>query len=1210
MSLDKITIESISYKFIKKYNTYINHYKIKFNQQPSNYLSTIEYLHDTISEVLSKFKENAENDDKLKIFISHPELSHPISLPFLDKDDLTVEMIVNQISKVLQSNRKLEFDDKITFTTSLLKIPRGSGRLDNFIIRKQSIVQVKDEKDNLCALRAIVIAKALADKDILLYNKIRDSRNNLQTIEARKLAFSLGFSDNTPVGLKEIEIVEKHLNEYQIIVIDSIMLNNIVYMGNEKRKKLVLYIHNNHYYVIKSLPAFFNTKFFCMKCKSPYNKFHKHKCNKVCKRCNNKYCLENNGNFKCEFCNLYCKNEICLAMHLEKVCGKITLCNICNKLNYYKHSCNGKYCRFCKEHVDEKHKCYIKKDSLNAKSTSKGYVFFDYEAMTVNGYHIPNLIVAHKKCKACTSNKNCNSECGEYIFYNNDDFCMWLFEQKNFTAIAHNMKSYDGYFLLQYIVKNVLPKEKLPEILLNGSKILVLKFSNVKVIDSINFIPMALAKFPKTFGIKELKKGYFPHFFNLPENQQYVGPYPNPSFYGAEYMSNSDNENFFKWYHSKKEETFDFQKELLEYCRSDVEILMQSCLTFRELFMQITKLDDKDSGVDPFESCLTIASACHLVYRRNFMPKNSIALIPDFGYNKSDKCSYKALIWLKYVSISNNIFIHHAKNGKEKRIGNYKLDGWCEETQTAYEFHGCVYHGCKRCFTSDTFNPILNETMGKTYLKHVERINFIKTKVKLVEIWECEYEEKLKNDIFFKEYVKSIRHIRPPLNPRSALSGGRTNAIELYYRGSAGYIDFTSLYPYVQKYGQFPIGHPTIITENFKSLDNYFGLVYCRILPPQNLYIPLLPYHTNNKLMFPLCATCANTLSSDCNHLPHERELEGTWVILEVLKAIEKGYQITQINEIWHFDETSVYNKEIQKGGLFSDYVNTFLKIKQQAAGFPNWVKSAEDKQKYIQNFYKREGIQLEIDKVIENNGLKAIAKLMLNSQWGRYAMQTNKTQSKFISEPLEVMRMFLNKQYEIKDLVFPSDELSIIFYENKAEMNWGSNQTNVILAAFVTCQARLKLYSELEKLDKRVLYFDTDSIIYKKCDGCYEPPIGDFLGDFTNEIDPSEGNEIVEFVSAGPKNYAYRLDSGLSQCKVKGFTLNYSASKLIDFDKIKLIVSKNNEIKEHIEQNTIVRNKKDWSLKSRNYLKVYRLVYDKRVILSDLTTIPYGYKL
>ncbi len=75
------------------------------------------------------------------------------------------------------------------------------------------------------------------------------------------------------------------------------------------------------------------------------------------------------------------------------------------------------------------------------------------------------------------------------------------------------MKSYDGFFIMNFIIKNLLPTDILPDILLNGSKLLVIKFMGIKIIDSINFIPMSLSKMPKIFGLSELKKGYFPHFF-------------------------------------------------------------------------------------------------------------------------------------------------------------------------------------------------------------------------------------------------------------------------------------------------------------------------------------------------------------------------------------------------------------------------------------------------------------------------------------------------------------------------------------------------------------------------------------------------------------------------------------------------------------------------------------------------------------------------
>jgi hypothetical protein len=70
------------------------------------------------------------------------------------------------------------------------------------------------------------------------------------------------------------------------------------------------------------------------------------------------------------------------------------------------------------------------------------------------------------------------------------------------------------------------------------------------------------------------------------------------------------------------------------------------------------------------------------------MSPNTIGIIPENGYNPNQKTSNKAMMWLKYLSETQNIHIKHAKNGSEVKYGNYFLDGVCEETKTIHEFHG------------------------------------------------------------------------------------------------------------------------------------------------------------------------------------------------------------------------------------------------------------------------------------------------------------------------------------------------------------------------------------------------------------------------------------------------------------------------------------------------------------------------------------------
>ena len=154
----------------------------------------------------------------------------------------------------------------------------------------------------------------------------------------------------------------------------------------------------------------------------------------------------------------------------------------------------------------------------------------------------------------------------------------------------------------------------------------------------------------------------------------------------------------------------------------------------------------------------------------------------------------------------------------------------------------------------------------------------------------------------------------------------------------------------------------------------------CKVIPPRGLYIPVLPVKSNGKLIFSLCRSCAeDRLQSTCTHIDNEREFKGTWVTDKLKKALGKGYRISKIYEVWHFDEVSQYDLQSKTGGIFTEYVNTFLKIKQEASDWPQWCTTDDLKQKYIDEYYEREGILLDVDNIKNNPGLRRLAKLMLN---------------------------------------------------------------------------------------------------------------------------------------------------------------------------------------------------------------------------------------
>ena len=87
----------------------------------------------------------------------------------------------------------------------------------------------------------------------------------------------------------------------------------------------------------------------------------------------------------------------------------------------------------------------------------------------------------------------------------------------------------------------------------------------------------------KTFDLT-CKMGYYPPFFNTANNLDYVGPYPEPNFYGADYMSGYELAHFLEWYEEQKDKIFCNKQGLLSYCMHDVNVLRQACCAFRNLF--------------------------------------------------------------------------------------------------------------------------------------------------------------------------------------------------------------------------------------------------------------------------------------------------------------------------------------------------------------------------------------------------------------------------------------------------------------------------------------------------------------------------------------------------------------------------------------------------------------------------------------------------
>ena len=155
---------------------------------------------------------------------------------------------------------------------------------------------------------------------------------------------------------------------------------------------------------------------------------------------------------------------------------------------------------------------------------------------------------------------------------------------KTRTVIAHNGAGYDNKFILQYcLFKGLTPSSFIRQ----GSRITYMTFKKygIRFIDSYHFFLQPLTDLSNTYNIDTLK-GHFPHLFNRPENQNYIGNIPAEEMFGVKNMSPTHYTNDFKpWYETQKNITdWNFKKEMVTYCRADVELLSKTILKFRKMY--------------------------------------------------------------------------------------------------------------------------------------------------------------------------------------------------------------------------------------------------------------------------------------------------------------------------------------------------------------------------------------------------------------------------------------------------------------------------------------------------------------------------------------------------------------------------------------------------------------------------------------------------
>jgi hypothetical protein len=211
-----------------------------------------------------------------------------------------------------------------------------------------------------------------------------------------------------------------------------------------------------------------------------------------------------------------------------------------------------------------------------------------------------------------------------------------------------------------------------------------------------------------------------------------------------------------------------------------------------------------------------------------------------------------------------NVPIQHIGNSEKEYFDqNTKrfLDGFSKYGNKVFQFHGCYFHGCPKCFAADAIHPTRNVPYGLLYEKTIAHSNELKKFYKernVYEIWECDFKQQYQ----ITQYDKDLCNII--LDREELFYGGRTEVFSAYANDTdthkIEYHDVCSLYPTVCTHDVLPTGFPTRYFGekareqrsrlNPNHINPIFGYVRCHIWPNQQCRLALLPEHKDKKLVF------------------------------------------------------------------------------------------------------------------------------------------------------------------------------------------------------------------------------------------------------------------------------------------------------------------------------------------------------------------------
>ena len=344
-------IQSVKELYSKKFKAMGKNYRVQFNNTLDNVdlLQSQTRTYDIFDRLIQDVTEGMHSTDQVRFVLQSNQLQYPISLPFCSLEELTTEKVFSQVEKVVQSNEEFRLNDAVNIDILRVEMPQGSGRnrrttydLREYLKKKQSVICINN-KDDYCLARALAVSIARIEKDPR-YDRVRRPNSGLQRERAFDLHEAANVPFDIPCGLKEVDLFQQHLTNYQIIVVSGDQNNTIIYppkppANPNPEKSIYLYYQANHFDVITKLPGFLNTSYFCHVCHKGYDHTTDHLCDGMCHSCRGVGCTLENHGIICKECDRFFFNQECYDRHKQEpingggrtMCETVRKCPECKK---------------------------------------------------------------------------------------------------------------------------------------------------------------------------------------------------------------------------------------------------------------------------------------------------------------------------------------------------------------------------------------------------------------------------------------------------------------------------------------------------------------------------------------------------------------------------------------------------------------------------------------------------------------------------------------------------------------------------------------------------------------------------------------------------------------------------------------------------------------------------------------------------------------